>query len=80
MKKIRLLGLLYVLVFTSLTIAQPSNNLCLGAIELTVGATCNNTLVTINGTETLVALQTRAAPAMRGVIYGIKFKFPHLGM
>ena len=52
MKKIRLLGLLYVLVFTSLTIAQPSNNLCLGAIELTVGATCNNTLVTINGTET----------------------------
>ncbi len=52
MKKIRLLGLLYVLVFTSLTIAQPSNNLCLGAIELTVKVTCNNSVVMIDGTET----------------------------
>ncbi len=32
--------------------AQPANNLCTGATNLTVGATCSNTLVTFDGTAT----------------------------
>ncbi|MCF6279768.1 MAG: T9SS type A sorting domain-containing protein [Flavobacteriaceae bacterium] len=36
----------------TLTFAQPSNDLCSGATPLTVNATCANTLVTFDGTQT----------------------------
>lgn len=43
---------MYLALFSVSTKAQPSNDLCSGAITLTVGATCLNTLVTFDGTAT----------------------------
>ncbi len=52
MKKITFLSITFLLLAYSQMYAQPVNNICSGAITLTVGATCNNSLVTIDGTVT----------------------------
>ena len=48
--------LLFLIAFATLfsikSFAQPSNDLCSGAITLPVGASCSNTLVTFDGTAT----------------------------
>ncbi|MFK5878126.1 MAG: T9SS type A sorting domain-containing protein [Flavobacteriaceae bacterium] len=52
MKKTTFFVMLWLSLFTSLVYAQPANDFCSGAITLTVGATCSNTLITLDGTET----------------------------
>ena len=52
MKKITLLISIVFLFISSILWAQPSNNLCSGAMPLTVGTNCTLETVTFSGTET----------------------------
>ena len=52
MKKITFLSITFLLLAYSQMYAQPVNDVCSGAITLTVGATCSNVLVSFDGLQT----------------------------